>query len=129
VPTPKVSAGDYQYTNGDKSRPVLNLEGVSQLASMVASLASPSARDWKDSPGMAKETVAPDGSQRSRLDHLPRQAQLAVSGSPPTGGSESTAGRGRLNPEYSRWLMGFQAEWESCASTATPSSRRSRKRS
>ena len=34
---------------------------------------TPSARDWKDTPGMA--TVRPDG--RSRLDQLPRQATLA----------------------------------------------------
>ena len=34
---------------------------------------TPSARDWKDTPGMA--TTRPDG--RSRLDQLPRQATLA----------------------------------------------------
>ena len=34
---------------------------------------TPSARDWKDTPGMATER--PDG--RSRLDQLPRQAALA----------------------------------------------------
>ena len=36
-------------------------------------LVTPSARDWKDTPGMA--TTRPDG--RSRLDQLPRQATLA----------------------------------------------------
>lgn len=37
---------------------------------------TPSARDWKDSPGMATEGTNPDGSERSRTDQLPRQAQL-----------------------------------------------------
>ena len=45
---------------------------------------TPSARDWKDTPGMATERE--DG--RSRLDQLPRQANLAAWPSPttPSGG-------------------------------------------
>jgi hypothetical protein len=45
-----------------------------RLAATLASWVSPSARDWKDSEGMA--TTRPDGS-RDRLDQLPRQAMLA----------------------------------------------------
>ena len=47
----------------------LNIQTAVQLASWT----TPSARDWKDSPGMATERE--DG--RSRLDQLPRQANLA----------------------------------------------------
>lgn len=36
-----------------------------------------SARDWKDTAGMATEAVNPDGTKRTRLDQLPRQAALA----------------------------------------------------
>lgn len=40
-----------------------------------------------------------------------------------------TGKRGQLNPAFSRWLMGYPAEWDVCAPSATPSSRRSRRNS
>ena len=49
---------------------------------------TPSARDWKDTPGMATERE--DG--RSRLDQLPRQANLA--GWPTAAASDGTGGKG-----------------------------------
>jgi hypothetical protein len=40
-----------------------------------------------------------------------------------------TEKRGALAPEFSRWLMGFPAEWDACAPTATRSCRQSRRSS
>jgi hypothetical protein len=80
----------------------------------LSSVASPSARDWKDSPGMSDRGVDPDGSIRTRLDQLPRQAQLADSGETATGGTAKTGSTGQLNPEYSRWLMGLPIEFSNC---------------
>ena len=50
-----------------------------------------SARDWKDTPGMSETGVNPDGTERKRLDMLPRVAQLAAWPTPrtPTGGPET----------------------------------------
>lgn len=43
--------------------------------------------------------------------------------------AERSTGALRLNPHFSRWLMGYPAAWLSCVDWATPSSRKSRRNS
>ncbi len=96
VPTPKLpkyghDMAKYRRDPGRK-RPT-DLETAAHLAQKIvwlATVATPSARDWKDTVGMAESGVDPDGSIRSRLDQLPRQAQLADIGPTATGGTERT---------------------------------------
>ena len=62
-------------------------------------------------------------------DKTVEPARLTASGRMLTGSSAGTENGGQLNPEHSRWLMGYPAGWTSSAATATPSSRKLRKRS
>jgi hypothetical protein len=73
-----------------------------------------SARDWKDSPGMARTGTNPDGSLRSREDQLARAVYA------------DTANGGALNPTWVEWLMGYPLGWTACAAWGTASSRKSR---
>jgi hypothetical protein len=61
-------------------------------------------------------------------DTLDVAAQL-TSGQTVIGSLAETENTGQLNPAHSRWLMGLPPEWDACAPTATPSSRKQRKHS
>lgn len=49
-------------------------------------------------------------------------------GIPHSGLSDTTGKLGGLNPEFVCWLMGFLPEWDDCAPTVTPSSRKKRQK-
>tara|TARA_Y100000593_G_C4233922_1_gene298471 strand:- start:342 stop:671 length:330 start_codon:yes stop_codon:yes gene_type:complete len=62
---------------------------------------TPTARDWKDGPGMSLTSTNPDGSVRKRDDLLPRRLF-----------AEGCTG-GQLNPAWVEWLMGWPIGWTS----------------
>jgi hypothetical protein len=53
--------------------------------------------------------------------------EALASGTPTPSSTAATAARGVLNPEFTLWLMGFPAEWLSCAPSETRSCRSSRR--
>lgn len=126
-PTPTASLADkcVRTTTGGIREAMRNRGADLAAMACLASWVTPSARDWKDSPGMATTGTNPDGSTRSRMDQLPRQASGVI----PTGFPVSTGKPGQLNPAHSRWLMGYPREWCDYAPTETPSSRQRAQRS
>ena len=83
-------------------------QALMDAVSLVVGWSTPSARDWEDSPGMSETGTNPDGSERTRLDQLPRQAALVVSprATPRAEDSESTgAHRGVPDTLTSQWRL------------------------
>ncbi len=150
APWPTATANDakgsaYSYRNGDHERVCLKLPGAARLSGWptvraadgakggkrrvkngqdlptVSGWATPAARDWRDGRA-SPETMARNARP------LNEQAVAAL-GTVLSGSSASMAKRGQLNPAFCLWLMGFPAEWENFAPSATQLSPRRRRRS
>ena len=92
---------------------------------------TPTANDFK---GSGETVIRKDGKDRTfdRLDYSTEQGlkitqpiRIMASGQMLTGSGAVMESSGQLNPAHSRWLMGFPPEWDACAVTAMPSSRKS----
>jgi hypothetical protein len=82
--------------------------------------ATPQASDYVEGARTAKG---------SRQKCLGRDLKELGSGTDVSGSPAATEKPGRLNPELSRWLMGFPAGWSCLKATATRSCRKSRRSS
>ncbi len=106
-----------------ESSGIRHSRGVADTMTAVASLASwatPSARDDKDTGDLETSRFRKDGQERN--DTMPRQAF----GATPNGSHAQTEGPGQLDPDHSRWVMGYETEHLSCAPTETRLSLKSR---
>ena len=110
-PTPKQSDSDKGVRTMRGAQKELERKGSgSDLPTLAASAwATPQASDGHGS-GINQHTHSLDKQVRGQIS---------------SGSLAQTEKPGQLNPAFSRWLMGFPPEWDACAGTVTPSSRKS----
>lgn len=104
LPTPRASANESRQTRVTPSQ-LEGAHGRSLQAEVIGQLLpTPTTRDYKDTPGMAR--TATDG--RERDDQLPRRIYGAACFQPLP---ENSLGGMRLTPEFQCWLMGYPPDW------------------
>jgi len=81
----------------------LGLQGQVEVCD-VMNCPTASTRDWKDTPGMARENTNKDGSHRNRTDRL---ARVVYGHRDQESHSETGKSQGRLNPAWVEQLMGL----------------------
>jgi hypothetical protein len=106
------------------------MQGLLIEQSVLAHWPTPAQRDHKG--GYQSGRIRNGKISTDTLDvatQLTNPARLTATGQIQIGSTAEMTNGGQLNPAHSRWLMGLPTEWDDCAVTVTPSSRRKRKRS
>ncbi len=115
---PTASARDWK--NGKSNQHGKNARPLNEVATL-AGWGTPNASAPGGTPQQALERKKglPCGQSVTTLDH-----QVQLLGPTSNGFPASTGSGGQLNPAFALWLMGFPAEWESCAPQAMRSCRK-----
>ena len=132
-PTPAATDGKGGYQGGRMRNGKLSTDRLDVAAQLAGWPTPTTSNDRSPRPQEAMRTYRNNGTKiQKRLQDIAAlcgPARLTASGDLLTGSTARMESGGQLDPDHSRWLMGFPAEWEGCAPTETPSTLKRRQRS